>query len=53
MNQMLKGLAIEHGGGEIAQLLAPLSTKRAVRVSAWLSPLVLEGWNSFTEFFRY
>ena len=36
------------GGGEIAQLLASLSTKWAVRVRAQLDPLVLEGWNSFT-----
>ena len=35
-------------GREIAQSLVSLSTKRAVRVRAWLDPLVLEGWNSFT-----
>ena len=36
------------GGGEIAQLLVSLSFKRAVRVRAWLDPLVSERWNSIT-----
>ena len=36
------------GGGEIAQSLESLSTKRAIRVRAHLNPLVLERWNSIT-----
>ena len=36
------------GGGEIAQSLASLSTKRANRVHARLDPLVSERWNSIT-----
>ena len=36
------------GGGEIAQSLESLSTKRAIRVRARLDPLVLERWNSIT-----
>ena len=35
-------------GGEIAQSLKSLSTKRAIRDCAWLDPLVLERWNSIT-----
>ena len=36
------------GGGEIAQLLASLSTKRAIRVRSRLEPLVIDRWNSIT-----
>ena len=36
------------GGGEIAQSLASLSTKRAIRVRTRFDPLVLERWNSIT-----
>ena len=35
-------------GGEIAQTLESLSTKRATRFHARLDPLVLERWNSIT-----
>ena len=35
-------------GGEIAQSLASVSTKRAIRVRAHLDPLVIERWNSIT-----
>ena len=35
-------------GGEIAQSLASLSTKRAIQVRAHLDPLVIEGRNSIT-----
>ena len=35
-------------GGEIAQSLASLSTKRAARVRFPLNPLVSERWNSIT-----
>ena len=38
------------GGGEIAQSLVSLSTKRVVRVRARLDPLVTERWNSITVF---
>ena len=38
----------DSGGGGIAQLLASLSTKRAVRVRFPLNPLVSERWNSIT-----
>ena len=37
-----------NGGREIAQSLASLSTKWAIRVRARLDPLVLEKWNSIT-----
>ena len=36
------------GGGEVAQSLASLSTKRATRFRARLDPLVIERWNSIT-----
>ena len=36
------------GGGEIAQSLASLSTKRAIWVCARLNLLVTERWNSIT-----
>ena len=36
------------GAGEIAQSLASLSTKLAIRVRARLNPLVIERWNSIT-----
>ena len=36
------------GGGEIAQSLASLSTKGAIRVRARHDPLVTERWNSIT-----
>ena len=36
------------GGGEIAQSLASLSTKRAIQVRARLDPLGIERWNSVT-----
>ena len=39
---------IRQGGGEIAQSVASLSTKRVIRVRARLDPLVLERWNSIT-----
>ena len=36
------------GGGEIAQSLASLSTKRAARVRSRLDPLVTDWWNAIT-----
>ena len=39
------------GGREIAQSLASLSTKQAIRVRARLDPLVTERWNSITVLF--
>ena len=42
------GLHHLEGGGEIAQSLESLSTKRAIRVRARLDPLLLERWNSIT-----
>ena len=39
------------GGGEIAQSLASLSVKQAIRVRARLDPLVTERWNSITVLF--
>ena len=41
-------LSTHIGGGEIAQSLASLSTKRAARVRSPLNPLVSERWNSIT-----
>ena len=48
-------LLLDVVGREIAQSLASLSTKRAIRVHTRLDPLVLEGWNSgpFTDRQRY
>ena len=41
-------MANHGGGGDIAQLLASLSVKRAVWVRALHDPLVSERWNSIT-----
>ena len=41
----------EEWGGEMAQSLASLSTKRSIRVRARLDPLVTERWNSNTVLF--
>ena len=44
----LFGGSIKIWGGEIAQSLVSLSTKRAIRVHAQLNPHVTERWNSIT-----
>ena len=46
--QFIRNISRDKGDGEIAQSLAYLSTKRAIRVRARLDLLVLERWNSIT-----
>ena len=48
IEMIYNGIAFEApgGGGEIAQTLASLSIKRAIRVCARLDPLVSERWLS-------
>ena len=41
-------VTMTNGGGEIAQSLTSLSTKRVIWVRAWLDPLVSERWKSIT-----